>query len=272
MKKDDLIRLIIIDAQTDFSSQNAKTSQKTGKSHPTKSPVNCSVESKPSDISSASGIPDSLVAQIKSAVFEAVRDLKDELHREHQAQINDLEAKFSREVAALQTEFTALKEKVDSSLKKVEYEFLNDLRESEQRKDNVMIFGLMESLASSPSESNEHDLALIKSLSSKLGVQHLQVRNCFRLGQRTNARPRPIKLTCQNSEQRLFLLRSAFRIPKLDASLGFSRVFVKPDLTRKEQEAERQLHLELKMRREAGEDIRIRDGCIITKKPVQYSS
>ena len=47
-----------------------------------------------------------------------------------------------------QDEMVNLKNRVDSSIRNFENEFLNDLRENEQRKDNVMIFGLKESEAS----------------------------------------------------------------------------------------------------------------------------
>ena len=276
MKKEDLIRLII-DAQTNLSSSlDTKTSRNSAKTL-SKSAMSGSVDttatlSDTSGVTADVSVSDSLLAQIKGAVVEAVRDLKNELHREHQAQMEDLEAKFSREVVALQTEITALKERVDLSFKNVEREFLKDLRETEQRKDNVMIFGLEESSAPSPSDARELDLAKVKCLSSALGVQNFKIRNCFRLGQRTNGRSRPIKITCHDPEQRCLFLRSAFHIPKLDASLGFHRVFVKPDLTPKEQEAERQLRLELKARQVAGENVRIRDGRIVMKESVQSSS
>ena len=57
----------------------------------------------------------------------------------------------------------------------------------------------------------------------------------------------------QYLQQRHQLIRCAFRIPQLDGDLGFRRVYIKPDLSPKEQHADRQLREELKSRRDAGE-------------------
>ena len=63
--------------------------------------------------------------------------------------------------------------------------------------------------------------------------------------------------------QRNELLRSASHIPHLDASLGYRSVFIKPDLSPKEQEIDRRRRLELKSRREAGERVTIRGGQVV---------
>ena len=103
------------------------------------------------------------------------------------------------------------------------------------------------------------------SLSAELGVQDLKVESCHRLGRRKDDqnKPRPLKVTCINSSQRSDLLRFATRIPKLNSSLGFRRVFIKHDMSLREQEIDRQLRLELTRRREAGEKVFIRGGKII---------
>lgn len=170
--------------------------------------------------------------------------------------------KFTAEISSLQNEVSTLKKQLDVSIKDAEKEFLHDMRETEERKDNIMIFGLEESGASAPSVSKEDDLSAIKCLSSQLGIEHLEINNFFRLGRRSN-KPRPLKITCKDKYQRSCLLRAAFKIPQLDATLGFRRVFIKPDLSPKEQEADRQLRQEFFRRREAGERVAIRRGCII---------
>lgn len=201
-------------------------------------------------------------AQIKTAVVDAVQDFKSELRKEHEINIRNLEEKFSSEISSLQNEVTDLKKQINISIKNVEKEFLQDLHETEDRKDNIMIFGLEESGSSTPSAGKKDDLSAINCLSSQLGIHHFEVSNFFRLGRASN-KPRPLKITCKDKHQRSCLLRSAHKIPQLDAALGFGRVFIKPDLSPKEQEADRQLRKEFFRRREAGEHVAIRRGCII---------
>ena len=196
------------------------------------------------------------------SVVEAVQDLKTELREEYKALLKDIDDRFSNKIKNIQDEMVNLKNRVDSSIRNFENEFLNDLRENEQRKDNVMIFGLKESEASSPSSCADDDIARITHLSSNLGVPDLQIGSCFRLGRRSS-RPRPIKLVCRSSKQRADLLQSVYQIPKLESNLGFRRIFIKPDLSPKEQEADRRLRKELKTRREKGERVLIRNGCIV---------
>lgn len=261
MKKDQLIR-IIMDSQNTGSPAAKPTSCKTtfDKRLDNAASACCPLHGTTADSS------EWLLSQIKTAVVDAVNELKTELRLEYEAHLKKVETKFSAEIDGIHSELAALREKFDSTIKDFEREFLHDLRESEQRKDNIMIFGLQESSSSLPSESKEEDIISITTLSSKLGVPNLQIRNCFRLGRR-GGRPRPVKVICHNPQQRAELLRCAFRIPRLQTSLGFRRVFIKPDLSPKEQEADRQLREELKQRRESGENVVIRRGRIAAVEP-----
>ena len=199
-----------------------------------------------------------LMTQIKKAVFEAVSDLKAELRIEYQALLRDVEAKFESEIDALKRENSALKKSFSSKCDELEREFLNDLHEKDMRKDNVMIFGLQESTGSTLSVCKDDDLKAIKLLSSEIGVVDLNIRQCIRLGRR-GERPRPLKVTL-DSQKRNDLLRQAPRIRRISDHSGFRSVFIKPDLTPKEQAMEKKLREERKIRRSAGELVMIRNG------------
>lgn len=261
LKKDQLIRIIQESQSKDNSPNSSKRNSKTVEADATKSSFQfpkCSMSMLP-DNEAGMGW---LLAQIKESVVEAVQELKTELRQEYKTLLKGLEDKFTEKINDIQNDMNAIRNRVDAYFVNFEKEVLNDLRETEQRKDNVMIFGLKESNASSSSECIDHDMAHITRLSSELGVSHLQIGGCFRLGRRSS-RPRPIKVICQSSRQRTDLLRSAYNIPKLDSDLGFRRIFIKPDLSPKEQEADRQLRRELKRRREGGERVVIRNGRIV---------
>lgn len=128
-----------------------------------------------------------------------------------------------------------------------------------------MVFGLSESEAFSPEERKLADTNRIKLLASELGVNDLQVDNVIRLD-RSSSKVRPIKLTGLKPTQRSNLLLSASRIPKIKESLGFQRVFIKPDLSLKEQLANRELRSEWRRRRQAGESVSLKGGRIVENK------
>ena len=258
LKKDDLIRLII----------NTRDSQIL---KPNKSPLssidvpNVSVSSQSPQLSFRCPHDESaLITQIKSAVSEAIHSLRCELRLEYEARICELENKFHKEIESLRESFDQLKKETKSSLKDTEIEVLRDLHEGELRKNNIMIFGMRESDSASASEQKEQDRRNVEMLSGELGVDDLHFESLIRLGKPSD-KPRPIKLTGIPMNQRSDLLRRAHHIPKLDEHFNFKRVFIKPDLTPKEQLVDRQLRQELRRRREAGDNVFIRDGQIVTR-------
>lgn len=252
LKKEELIRLILKTRNLNSPNTNKEGNQEDSMSSPMPSVVSHSTEW--------------FSDKIKSAVFEAFQLLKAELHQEVEAKMNRIEEKFTSQIETLQSEIASVKMRVEDSVISLEKDFLYDLRDKEQRKENIMVFGLQESNASSATDSKKDDLALMESLSSKLGVPHLKIKHCFRLGRRDD-RSRPLKVICHDPQQRTQLLQSAFRIPRLDIGLGFQKTFIKPDMTPKEQEADRQLRQELRCRRNAGENVVIRRGRIISAAP-----
>ena len=199
--------------------------------------------------------------KIKTAVIEAVESVKCELRREFEVMIGDTNEKFSKEIVQLKSEISQLQMKIDTQTKSLEQEFLNDIHEAEMRKNNLMIFGLDEDSNTSSKESKESDIRSLHKLASELGVTDIQISDCFRLGRR-GEKPRPLKVICRLPHQRSDLLNRAFRIPRINVALGYRRVFIKPDLSPKEQEAHRLLRKELMSRREAGERVIIRNGKI----------
>lgn len=254
LKKEELIRIILKgkDSGTPF----VVRAQRQFEASQTRSPSLSGGNSRP-DID-----VDWLTLQIKTAVVEAVQSVKSDLQAEYKAKYDEIKSELGNEIAELRLEVNNLKSQINIQAKNLEKEFLNDMRETDVRKNNVMLFGLQESNAQLSSDCKEHDLNLIQKLASELGVNNVEVSDCHRLGRRSE-KPRPVKVTCRSLNQRADLLRLAPRISRMSSSLGFERVFIKPDLTPKEQEANRLLRQELKNLREAGERVVIRGGQIV---------
>lgn len=263
LKKDDLIRLLM-----DLQKQEAITPVPSANHVAIKDTKSRSFspEFDSQRITSPFSLDSSfLVSQIKTAVSEAVHELKTELRMEYKAQLADLECRFSEKFGNLNQEFATFKEQINLSLRKIESDFLLELQDSEQRNRNVMIFGLPENEDSSPDERKRSDLNRVKLLASELGICNLQVQGVVRLG-RVGEKPRPIKVTGLSPAQRSDFLLSAPRIPKLKESLGFRRVFLKPDLSLKQQLVNRELRSELRRRRLGGENVILRNGSIVPFK------
>lgn len=259
-KKDELIRLVLESQDLVKAQTNAGLASTTGPKGRLPRTPNKSSEL---PLMSTEFFQAELVAKVKSAVLEAVSDLKSELRLEYRALLNDAEAKFSSELESLRQENKALQASLNRQIMDFEKEVLRDRQEFVMRKDNLMIFGLKESAATELSDCKKDDLRALELLSSSLGVRSFEIQDCIRLGRRGD-RPRPLKIRCRHPQQRIELLRSANKIPRIDANLGFRRVFIKPDLSPKEQLADKLLRDELKSRRLAGEHVTILGGRIVS--------
>jgi len=258
LKKDELVRLIL-----DFQ-KNEPTSHKNSPSSDNldKNLSPNSVATQPQN-SISPDQPAFSIGQVKGAVFEAVQQLRSEIRLEYTALIKDLRDDFRQEIDNIRDEMARYRDKIDETLRKTEIEFLKDLQDAESRKDNVMIFGLSESTAPDPDVRKREDMQKILSLTSKIGVSDLQPLKVIRLG-RVGNNPRPVKLIGLTSITRSALLTSAPRIRGLNESDGFKNVFVKPDLTPKQQLADRIRREELKTRRNAWHSDCARSDMIVT--------
>ena len=101
-----------------------------------------------------------------------------------------------------------------------------------------------------------------------MGAPKTSFRSFFRLASRRPfqvhvSRPRPLKVVFENHHERNEFLRSASNLRKNDHFGKFRGVFIKPDLSPREQEADKRLRSELRRRKEDGEKVTIRRGRIV---------
>lgn len=259
LKKDELVRMVL---KLQCSDQTGKRNEQplTGSIIEDNSHLHKPLLGYPSDKNS---IPH-FASEIKSAMMEAVNEIKMELRSEYMGLLKDMRNEFTSELENVREEIRNQRKMFETSMRDMEAEFLNDLQESELRKNNVMIFGLKESQTESNTDRKEEDLKQIENLAKEIGVHFFAPpQNCIRLG-KPGTKPRPIKLVGLPSQTRGDLLLSAPRINKINASFGFNRVFIKPDLTPKQQLNDRLLKNELKSRRNNGENVIFRNGKIVT--------
>ena len=97
---------------------------------------------------------------------------------------------------------------------------------------------------------------------------HLSIENieyAHRLGNRLTG-SRPIRAVCIAATKKYEILR---RSKSLRHSQTFKDIYINPDLTPLQQKESRLLRIELKQRREIGEDVMIRRGKIVSKRNEQ---
>ena len=130
----------------------------------------------------------------------------------------------------------------------------------------MLLFGLSES-GDTPTERCSRDVDRVMKIFAALHIDDKTlVWKCFRIGQWSESRPRPLKLCFESEEDKMRILRQSSRLSKLDHSDPLRKVFIRRDMTKSELLEDKERRQELKTRRENGEDVIIRRGKVVPRK------
>ena len=142
---------------------------------------------------------------------------------------------------------------------------LDEYMDRERRRHNLVIYGMPESSDSTSTELGTNDQTRFSNLvRSQFNTENINISKAIRIGRSTNGRPRPLLVTLLDDSSRRYILQNA---KSLRNNSTYNNVYISPDLTPKEREINRQLHTELKRRKQAGEtNLMIKRGKIITKQ------
>ena len=147
-------------------------------------------------------------------------------------------------------------------------DLLTEMEERKNKKDNVVIFGIPEAVTGTPVERKALDSEVVNEICDTLNVRRVtETPHTRRLGRpRTDGKPRPvwIKFGKKDRDIKQHLLEKSREL-KNNRESKFSKVFIKVDLTQKQIAAEQVLREELKRRRDAKEDVIIRNGRVIPR-------
>ena len=162
-----------------------------------------------------------------------------------------------------------LEEKISKIVDQKLKERLDQIDEKEKREKNIVIFGIAESELSGIAAKQE-DLNTAQQIITGLcpDLEDGDMTEPIRLGKKKPAegeRPRPLRLKMSSVKAKW----DAIKITK-NINIGKDvkdRIFINPDLSKEEREAQKALRAQLKARKDAGEtDIMIK-GDKIVKKP-----
>ena len=161
-----------------------------------------------------------------------------------------------------------IREMIDESVKKEVQEAMNEEREREKRKLNVILVNVPESEGENAEERKKADLERVREIVGKVAdVEKEDIGDPVRLGARMigkESKPRMLRVTMRNEEARKKVLMNARR---LNEGVEFrKRVYINPDRTEGERRQFRELKEELERRKKEEPDLVIRGGKIVKKK------
>lgn len=141
---------------------------------------------------------------------------------------------------------------------------MNQYFDRERRKQNLVIFGLPESEGSNSSDRNMLDASAFSRLvSSQFKIENITIVKTAHLGRINPEKPRPLLVSLSDSSSRRYLLQNS---KILRGNPEYNKVYISPDLSPKEREANKKLQIELRQRRQGGEtNLIIRKGKIVSK-------
>ena len=138
---------------------------------------------------------------------------------------------------------------MEKAKKEVREEMSSEMKAREERSENIVIYGVAESVAAEGEARKGEDGEKVKEMAEAMGVEikgDVQVK--FRAGKKIEGeeRPRPMIVRIADEETRQRLLENARKLARKEE---WKRVFVSQDLTWQQREAARQE--ERKLREEA---------------------
>lgn len=160
---------------------------------------------------------------------------------------------------------------IEGALKSQLAEDKNEEREVEQRKTNIIIHGMAESVAETPNERIDNDLLQVAAMLDELKLNEVKVEKVIRLGKRLPVdtdtdKPRPLKVVLDTEDNKVRVIRNAKNLRNAGDG-GWVKVFVHQDLTPKQRDARNVLVQELKSRVAQGEtDLTIYRGAVVKRR------
>ena len=107
---------------------------------------------------------------------------------------------------------------------------INEEREKEKRKLNVIVHNLPECDDPDPSNRKSHDISKTSSIVDKYLSVSTTITQAIRIGKKRE-KPRLFKITFNFSQEKATVLRSCTTLRKSDVPEDFRRIYIMPDLT-----------------------------------------
>ena len=159
-------------------------------------------------------------------------------------------------------------EDLDSLVEEKVKKYMDESKDQAERERNVILHNVPESESDEVKDRIAHDFEQTKSI-----LQHLDVPDAViidkpvRLGKRGSDKPRLMRVSFADKNVKKSVVSHAAKLRE-SSSNAFRKVYVTPDLTYQQRQANRKLREELQRRRESGEsNLKISRGQIVQATP-----
>ena len=178
---------------------------------------------------------------------------------------------LSEDMHIVKNDLKEIKTSISNLVKKEIFEGLGERQDIEQRKMNLVVYGMPEPVIDNATawddeKKIEKDIVDTRNLFiTELGAA-LSPRDGIidarRLGKKQENKPRPLKLIFNNIETKRFILTNAKKLRESKDPVG-KKLFVNPDLTPAQRKVQQELREEMWKQRENGKNAIISKGKII---------
>lgn len=147
-------------------------------------------------------------------------------------------------------------------------EVIEEVRQRDVRKRNVIMIGLPEESTGSVAERSKRDENKCKEIFETLGVTNNGIKSVIRLGKKREDNRRVLRVTLNNEEDKYELMRHSRH---LRDTVKFHDVFIKPDLTPLQRKIDFELRRDLRTFRMAQpeKDFVVFKGKVMERKDIQ---
>lgn len=222
-------------------------------------------------VTRSNSVPDAglTTSQMKKLLDENKREIVCKIKEDTQS-IKSLVQTLSNRISSLESLLGATIARVDALEQRAKNERvvdhqLNDFCHEAYlryvKRKSLVISGVPEQTTGTVSERNEKDECAVVDLVAELGIEDFQPEEVSRIGRIDHAKSRLLRIKCRNTSEKIEILKHS---KKLRNSQQFRKVFINSDLTAIQRKISKDSREELKLRREAGENVIIRRGRVVT--------
>ena len=164
---------------------------------------------------------------------------------------------------------------LENAIKTHVTETLDEIKDKEERKCNLMMFNVTESSKNNLDEESSEDVQSVKNILKHTNpelndtvIDQLSCTNIKRLGKKSSladkeiSKARPLKITLPDEKSKFKILRSSHKLKSFKQN---EKIGLKPDLTKQQLSDERELRKELQRRRDLNEDVMIYKNKVILR-------
>jgi len=199
---------------------------------------------------------------VVSQIADELKEVKDQLST-FSSRINTIEEAIKNvqsDNMSLRTEIASLKFEVNNSEMQIMNASLMEFENRSFRRNNLIIRGLEEKDDGTVEARRQHDEEKVEEVFEEIGITDTVPIECQRIGKKGNG-PRMLRVKVGNERKKVSILKKSRNLKHSDTFRG---VYINPDLTPIQQEQEKKSRLEVKERRERGENVYLANGRIQT--------